>query len=55
VGSLHGREVDLIDLAQADTRVGKKRSRPARLRHRDGAPFEGDVCGKGLASEMPDW
>ena len=20
-----------------------------------GAPFEGDVCGKGLASEMPDW
>ena len=20
-----------------------------------GAPFEGDVCGRGLASEMPDW
>ena len=20
-----------------------------------GAPFEGDVCGKGLASVMPDW
>ena len=20
-----------------------------------GAPFEGDICGKGLASEMPDW
>ena len=20
-----------------------------------GAPFEGDVCGRGLADEMPDW
>ena len=41
-----GAKINWIDLAQADYN--------ARLQQ-SGAPFEGDVLGRGMASVMPDW
>jgi multiple sugar transport system substrate-binding protein len=54
-----GAKITWIDLAQAD--YGPRLQQAIATGTVDfdivemGAPFEGDVCGKGLASEMPDW
>ena len=54
-----GAKINWIDLAQAD--YGPRLQQAIATGTVDfdivemGAPFEGDVCGKGLASEMPDW
>jgi multiple sugar transport system substrate-binding protein len=54
-----GAKFTWIDLAQADYNARLQQSIATGTVDFDviemGAPFEGDVCGKGLASEMPDW
>ena len=54
-----GATINWIDLAQADYNARLQQSIATGTADFDviemGAPFEGDVCGKGLASEMPDW
>jgi multiple sugar transport system substrate-binding protein len=54
-----GARINWIDLAQADYNARLQQSIATGTVDFDiiemGAPFEGDVCGKGLASEMPDW
>ncbi len=54
-----GASIDWIDLAQADYNARLQQSIATGTVDFDiiemGAPFEGDVLGKGLASEMPDW
>ena len=54
-----GAKITWIDLAQADYNAALQQSIATGTVDFDilemGAPFEGDVCGKGLASEMPDW
>ncbi len=54
-----GAEIAWIDLAQADYNARLQQSIATGTVDFDilemGAPFEGDVCSKGLASEMPDW
>ncbi|MGH6916850.1 MAG: sugar ABC transporter substrate-binding protein, partial [Geminicoccaceae bacterium] len=54
-----GARSSWIDLAQADYNARLQQSIATGTVDFDivemGAPFEGDVCGKGLASPMPDW
>jgi ABC-type glycerol-3-phosphate transport system substrate-binding protein len=54
-----GASIKWIDLAQADYNPRLQQAIATGTVDFDivemGAPFEGDVCGKGLASEMPDW
>jgi multiple sugar transport system substrate-binding protein len=54
-----GAKITWIDLAQADYSPRLQQSIATGTVDFDllemGAPFEGDVCGKGLTSEMPDW
>ncbi len=54
-----GAKIDWIDLAQADYNARLQQAIATETVDFDilemGAPFEGDVCGKGLASVMPDW
>lgn len=54
-----GAKISWIDLAQADYNPRLQQAIATGTLDFDilemGAPFEGDVCGKGLASEMPDW
>jgi len=54
-----GAKFSWIDLAQADYNARLQQSIATGTVDFDvaemGAPFEGDVCGKGLTSEMPDW
>jgi len=54
-----GAQITWIDLAQADYNPRLQQAIATGTVDFDivemGAPFEGDVCGKGLASEMPDW
>jgi len=54
-----GAKLNWIDLAQADYNARLQQSIATGTVDFDiiemGAPFEGDVCGKGLASVMPDW
>jgi multiple sugar transport system substrate-binding protein len=54
-----GATINWIDLAQSDYNARLQQSIATGTVDFDviemGAPFEGDVCGKGLASEMPDW
>ena len=54
-----GAEINWIDLAQADYNARLQQSIATGTVYFDiiemGAPFEGDVCGKGMASEMPGW
>jgi len=54
-----GARINWIDLAQADYNARLQQSIATETVDFDilemGAPFEGDVLGKGLASEMPDW
>jgi multiple sugar transport system substrate-binding protein len=54
-----GAKITWIDLAQADYNARLQQGIATGTVDFDiaemGAPFEGDVCGKGLASEMPDW
>jgi multiple sugar transport system substrate-binding protein len=54
-----GAKINWIDLAQADYSPRLQQSIATGTVDFDvlemGAPFEGDVCGKGLASVMPDW
>jgi multiple sugar transport system substrate-binding protein len=54
-----GAKINWIDLAQADYNAKLQQSIATGTADFDviemGAPFEGDVCGKGLASVMPDW
>ena len=54
-----GAKISWIDLAQADYNARLQQSIATGTVDFDiaemGAPFEGDVCGKGLTSEMPDW
>src|ERR1051325_6354867 len=54
-----GAKINWIDLAQADYNARLQQSIASGTVDFDiiemGAPFEGDVCGKGLASVMPDW
>lgn len=54
-----GAKIDWIDLAQADYNARLQQSIATGTVDFDiiemGAPFEGDVLGKGMASEMPDW
>ncbi len=54
-----GAKLNWIDLAQADYSPRLQQSIATGTVDFDivemGAPFEGDICGKGLASEMPDW
>jgi len=54
-----GAKITWIDLAQADYNARLQQSVATKTVDFDiiemGAPFEGDVCGKGLTSEMPDW
>ncbi|HHG88993.1 MAG TPA: extracellular solute-binding protein [Devosia sp.] len=54
-----GAKINWIDLAQADYNARLQQSIATGTVDFDiiemGAPFEGDVTGKGLASEMPDW
>ncbi|WP_026870113.1 twin-arginine translocation signal domain-containing protein [Inquilinus limosus] len=54
-----GARITWIDLAQADYNPRLQQAIATGTVDFDivemGAPFEGDVCGKGLASEMPDW
>jgi multiple sugar transport system substrate-binding protein len=54
-----GAKITWIDLSQAD--YGPRLNQAIATNNIDfdilemGAPLEGDLCGKGLASEMPDW
>jgi len=54
-----GATINWIDLAQADYNARLQQAIATGTVDFDviemGAPFEGDVCGKGLASVMPDW
>ena len=54
-----GASISWIDLAQADYNPRLQQAIATKTVDFDilemGAPFEGDVCGKGLASVMPDW
>lgn len=54
-----GAKINWIDLAQADYNARLQQSIATGTVDFDiiemGAPFEGDVLGKGLASEMPAW
>lgn len=54
-----GAKINWIDLAQGDYNARLQQSIATGTVDFDiiemGAPFEGDVLGKGLASEMPDW
>lgn len=54
-----GAKINWIDLAQADYNARLQQSIATGTADFDiiemGAPFEGDVLGKGMASEMPDW
>jgi multiple sugar transport system substrate-binding protein len=54
-----GAKITWIDLAQADYSPRLQQAIATGTVDFDivemGAPFEGDVCGKGLASAMPDW
>lgn len=54
-----GAKISWIDLAQADYNPRLQQAIATNTIDFDivemGAPFEGDVCGKGLTSEMPDW
>ncbi|TGV77507.1 sugar ABC transporter substrate-binding protein [Mesorhizobium sp. M00.F.Ca.ET.149.01.1.1] len=54
-----GAKINWIDLAQADYNPRLQQAIATNTIDFDivemGAPFEGDVCGKGLTSEMPDW
>ena len=54
-----GAKITWIDLAQADYNARLQQSIATKTVDFDviemGAPFEGDVCGKGLTSVMPDW
>jgi multiple sugar transport system substrate-binding protein len=54
-----GATINWIDLAQADYNARLQQSIATGTVDFDviemGAPFEGEVCGKGLASVMPDW
>lgn len=54
-----GATINWIDLAQADYNPRLQQAIATGTVDFDivemGAPFEGDVCGKGLASVMPDW
>ena len=54
-----GAKINWIDLAQSDYNGRLQQAIATKTVDFDviemGAPFEGDVCGKGLASEMPDW
>ena len=54
-----GAKITWIDLAQADYNPRLQQAIATGTIDFDilemGAPFEGDVCGKGLASEMPEW
>jgi multiple sugar transport system substrate-binding protein len=54
-----GAKITWIDLAQADYNPRLQQTIATGTVDFDliemGAPFEGDVCGKGLTSEMPDW
>ena len=54
-----GATIKWIDLAQADYNAKLQQSIATGTTDFDiiemGAPFEGEVCGKGLASVMPDW
>jgi multiple sugar transport system substrate-binding protein len=54
-----GAKITWIDLAQADYNPRLQQAIATGTVDFDivemGAPFEGDVCGKGLASEMPAW
>ncbi|TPO10085.1 sugar ABC transporter substrate-binding protein [Mesorhizobium sp. B1-1-5] len=54
-----GAKINWIDLAQADYNPRLQQAIATNTVDFDivemGAPFEGDVCGKGLTSEMPDW
>ena len=54
-----GATISWIDLAQGDYNARLQQSIATGTVDFDliemGAPFEGDVCGRGLASEMPDW
>jgi multiple sugar transport system substrate-binding protein len=54
-----GATIKWIDLAQADYNARLQQSIATKTVDFDiiemGAPFEGDVAGRGLASEMPDW
>ena len=54
-----GAKINWVDLAQADYNARLHQSIATQTVDFDiiemGAPFEGDVTGRGLASEMPDW
>ena len=54
-----GAKINWIDLAQGDYNARLQQSIATGTVDFDiiemGAPFEGDVLGKGLASEMPEW
>lgn len=54
-----GARLSWIDLAQADYNPRLQQSIATQTVDFDvlemGAPFEGDVCGRGMASEMPGW
>ncbi|MFO1146795.1 MAG: sugar ABC transporter substrate-binding protein [Alsobacter sp.] len=54
-----GAKINWIDLAQADYNARLQQSIATKTVDFDilemGAPFEGDVCGRGMASVMPDW
>eukprot|EP00752_Nemacystus_decipiens_P019165 g17221.t1 len=54
-----GARINWIDLAQADYNARLQQSIATGTVDFDiiemGAPFEGDVLGRGMASEMPDW
>ncbi|MEZ4498860.1 MAG: ABC transporter substrate-binding protein [Thermomicrobiales bacterium] len=54
-----GATINWIDLAQADHNPRLQQAIETGTVDFDilemGAPFEGDVCGQGLASVMPDW
>jgi len=54
-----GAKINWIDLAQADYNARLQQSIATKTVDFDiiemGAPFEGDVCGRGLTDEMPDW
>ena len=54
-----GAKITWIDLSQADYNPRLQQAIASGTIDFDilemGAPLEGDVCGKGLASEMPDW
>src|SRR6516165_9159404 len=54
-----GASIKWIDLAQADYNARLQQSIASGTVDYHiiemGAPFEGDVCGRGLTSVMPDW